>query len=133
MIGVWALLAPQSFYDNFPGLGRQWISADGPYNEHLLRDFGALNLALATVLIYAAVSLARPVINAAAMAAMVWGVPHVLYHTFNTDPFGAGDNFFSIGGLLVFAALPIAIMVIAGKLDDEQPSVVQSATSTLRQ
>ena len=35
------------FYDDFPGLGRSWVAADGPYNEHLVRDVGALNLALA--------------------------------------------------------------------------------------
>jgi hypothetical protein len=28
-IGLWALLAPKSFYDDFPGAGRHWVSADG--------------------------------------------------------------------------------------------------------
>ena len=37
---------PQSFYDSFPGLGFIWISVDGPYNEHLIRDVGSLYLAL---------------------------------------------------------------------------------------
>ena len=38
--GLWATLSPRSFYDEFPGGGRAWVAADGPYNEHLVRDFG---------------------------------------------------------------------------------------------
>ena len=46
LLGGWALVAPASFYRSFPGGGRSWVSIDGPYNEHLLRDVGGLNLAL---------------------------------------------------------------------------------------
>ena len=55
-LGVWATFAPRSFYDDFPGLGRAWVAADGPYNEHLVRDFGGLNLALAVLTLVAAAS-----------------------------------------------------------------------------
>ena len=37
---------PAAFYDDFPGLGRMWVAPDGPYNQHLVRDVGELNLAL---------------------------------------------------------------------------------------
>ena len=40
--GLWAEFSPRSFYDEFPGGGRAWVAANGPYNEHLVRDFGAL-------------------------------------------------------------------------------------------
>lgn len=33
VVGSWALFAPQSFYDDFPGAGRHWVSVDGRYNE----------------------------------------------------------------------------------------------------
>ena len=59
--GVWASVSPRAFYDNYPGLGHAWVAADGPYNEHLIRDFGALNLALAVMTIVAAVTLGRAV------------------------------------------------------------------------
>ena len=46
-VGVWALIAPQSFYDAFPSIGfGAWVGVDGPFNEHLIRDVGALYLAL---------------------------------------------------------------------------------------
>ncbi len=48
-VGAWAALAPRSFYDDFPGGGRHWVAVDGPFNEHLVRDVGTLNLALAAV------------------------------------------------------------------------------------
>lgn len=109
-IGVWALLAPQSFYDNFPGAGRVWVSIDGPYNEHLIRDLGALNLAVAVLVLWAAITLSRELSRAAAVVAMVWGIPHLIYHLFNTDGLKTSDVVGSIGGLVLFAALPIVVL-----------------------
>ncbi len=116
-IGFWALVAPRSFYDGFPGLGRGWISVDGPYNEHLIRDFGALNLSLAVVFVAAAVTLNPTIIRTACAAALIWGVPHFIYHVFNTDGLSTGDLIASLGGLAFFAALPLATMWWAGRLD----------------
>lgn len=113
LVGVWALVAPRSFYDDFPGFGRVWVSVDGPYNEHLIRDVGALNLALAVVFVAAAVSLARTLVMVAAGAAAVWGIPHLVYHLVNTDGLGTGDVIASLGGLILFAALPAALVAIA--------------------
>ena len=76
-IGFWALLAPQSFYDGFPGTGRAWVAADGPFNEHLIRDFGALNLALLVVLGWAAVKLTRELVQLAAAASLVLSLIHI--------------------------------------------------------
>ena len=53
-VGVQAEFFPRSFYDDFP-FGRGWVAMDGRYNEHLIRDFGALNLALLVLTIGAIV------------------------------------------------------------------------------
>ncbi|RTL69410.1 MAG: hypothetical protein EKK42_04560 [Pseudonocardiaceae bacterium] len=58
-VGLWALPAPRSFYDDFPAPGRSWVSALPPYNEHLVRDVGALSLALTVLLVAAAIWLDR--------------------------------------------------------------------------
>ena len=116
-IGAWALLAPQSFYDNFPGFGRSWVSVDGPFNEHLVRDVGALNLALAVLLVAAAIRLSRDLVSVAAIASLVWGVPHALYHLANTDGLSTMDNLASIGGLLFSVVLAAMLLVSAKKLD----------------
>ncbi len=117
-LGLWALLAPRSFYDGFPGLGRTWISGDGPYNEHLIRDFGALNLALLVVFVGAAVTLSRPMVVTAAAAALAWGVPHLGYHLVNSDTLDStSDVFASLGGLFLFAAIPIALILTSSRLE----------------
>ena len=110
-IGVWAQFAPRSFYDDFPGLGRSWVDVDGPYNEHLVRDVGGLYLALAVFLIGAIVTLARPVIMLASLAVLVSGVPHLIYHLFNRDGLSTGDLAASIGGLALFAVIPVVLLV----------------------
>lgn len=109
-IGVWALLAPRSFFDGYPGLGRAWVAVDGPYNEHLIRDVGALNLALVVLLVSAAVTLSRPVVATAAVATLAWGVPHLVYHVLNARGLDGIDLIASIGGLVAFSAVPIALL-----------------------
>lgn len=121
-VGAWALFAPRSFYDGFPGLGRGWISVDGPYNEHLIRDFGALSLALAFVLLMSAISLNATTIRAACGAALVWGIPHLLYHLFNTDGLTTGDLVALLGGLAFSVALPLLILWWSKQLDSSEPS-----------
>ena len=115
-IGLWAQFAPRSFYDHFPGLGRSWVSVDGPYNEHLVRDVGGLNLGLAAVLIIAIVTLSRPTIIAAAAASLLYGIPHLIYHIVNTDGLASGDVAASLGGLALFAVVPIALIVVSPKI-----------------
>ncbi len=114
-LGAWALLAPQSFYDDFPGLGRTWVSVDGPFNEHLIRDVGALNLALGALLIAAAVRLSRDLVVVAATASLVWTVPHLLYHIVNTDGLASGDVAASLGGLTLSTIIPVGVLLTARK------------------
>lgn len=115
-IGVWALLAPRSFYDDFPGFGRTWVAVDGPYNEHLVRDVGALNLALVLVLVAAAWTLRRDLVLVAAGASIVWGLPHLLYHLGATDGLDTADVVMSIGGLAVSVAVAAGLIVSARHL-----------------
>lgn len=113
-IGAWALAAPQGFYDDFPGLGRAWIASDGPFNEHLIRDVGALSLALFTLLAAAAIRLSRDLVVTAGMASLVWGVPHALYHATNPGTLGTADQLASMGGLMAFVAFA-ALVVVSGR------------------
>ncbi len=109
-LGVWALFAPLSFYESFPGFGRAWLAGDGPFNEHFVRDFGALNLALVVVFVGAAVSMSKPLVITACAAAITWGLPHFLYHLFNTDGLDTVDVVSSLSGLSAFVGLPIVII-----------------------
>ena len=91
MLGVYAEFFPQAFYDDFP-MGRQWVAHDGPYNEHLIRDFGAMNLALAAVAICALAFASLLVARTTAIAWLVFSIPHALYHTRNLEHYDTADK-----------------------------------------
>ena len=65
---IWALPFPRSFYVDFPSPGRDWVSTLGPYDEHLVRDYGALNLALGILLVATTIFLQRRLIQVALVA-----------------------------------------------------------------
>jgi hypothetical protein len=109
-LGFWATFAPQSFFNSFPGGGRHWVGVDGPFNEHLVRDFGALNLAIALVLIVALVVGSRLLVTTAATASLVFAVPHTLYHFFNLQVFSSSDKVANIVTLSITVLLPIAVI-----------------------
>jgi hypothetical protein len=47
-----------------PSGRRDWVSALGPYNEHLVLDYGELNLAFEVLLVFAAALLERRLVRA---------------------------------------------------------------------
>jgi hypothetical protein len=111
-LGIWATLSPRSFYDEFPGFGRHWVSPDGPYNEHLVRDFGALNLALAVVTIAALVTFGRPLVIAVAIAWLAWGVPHLVYHLRHLDVYDTVDKVLNVASLVLLPVLAVVVLVL---------------------
>jgi hypothetical protein len=110
MVGGWALAFPRSFYDDFPGMGRVWVAVDGPFNEHLVRDVGSLNLALGFVAALALVTASVAVARAAGGAALIYGVPHLAYHAVNLDPFDTGDAVAMLGSLSMAVAAGVAAL-----------------------
>jgi hypothetical protein len=109
-VGAWAAFTPRSFYDDFPGLGQVWVAVDGPYNEHLVRDVGALNLALAVVTVCALLTLARATIIASALAWLAYGIPHVVYHARHLGPFDTGEAVAVIGSVSSTSVVAIAVL-----------------------
>lgn len=106
VVGVWAQAFPRSFYDDFPGLGRVWVAVDGPFNEHLVRDVGGLNLGLALVAAMALVTGRVAVARAAGGAALVYGLPHLAYHALHLDGVGMVD--------VVAMLASLTLVVLAG-------------------
>ncbi|HWK76371.1 hypothetical protein [Microbacterium sp.] len=103
-VGLWAAAWPASFYDAFPGLGRVWIAVDGPFNEHLIRDVGALYLALAAASAAAAFTRGPEAGQVVGVAWTVFGLPHLIYHAtqFGGMPFiDVIGNIIGLGGSLL--------------------------------
>jgi hypothetical protein len=107
--GAWAAAFPRSFYDDYPGFGRVWVAVDGPYNEHLVRDVGSLNLALAALLLIAAVRATPLLVGLAAGVNLVNAVPHTIYHLRHLDVFGTTDQ---VVNVLVLGSTIVAPLVL---------------------
>jgi hypothetical protein len=120
-VGAWAMLAPRSFYDSFPGAGHSWVSADGPYNEHLVRDVGELNLALLVVVVAAILWMGRPLILTAAAALIAYYLPHFMYHAAHTDLYSRSD---AIAELVSLASNVVVGVVIIALVVRPQPHLV---------
>jgi hypothetical protein len=92
------------------------VAPDGPYNEHLVRDVGSLNLALAVVAAVALVTLARAAVLAAGLAWLVYGVPHLVYHARHLDVFDTSDKIANVVALGLAAVLPVVVLIGARSL-----------------
>lgn len=114
-VGLWSLIAPMGFYQDFPGVRTGWVSMDGPFNEHLLRDFGGLNLALAATLIGAAVIGTTAVARLASAAALLFGAPHFAYHLGHVSHFATIDQVLIIGVTGLGVLLPLVTLVLPGR------------------
>jgi hypothetical protein len=110
--GLWALPFPRSFYGDFPFPGWDWISTLGPYNEHLVRDYGAMNLALSVVLVSAAISPERRLSRVALLTYLAFAIPHFVFHAAQTKHFSLFHNALQSGSLGFLVLLPGALLVL---------------------
>lgn len=117
--GLYALLAPRSFYDDFP-LGRGWVAALPDYSEHLVRDVGGLFLATGIILAAAGWYLERRLVVVALISFLAFSLPHTIYHLFNLEPYDTGDALANGFGLVATVAIPIALLVLLRERDDGQ-------------
>ncbi len=122
LVGLWAILSPRGFYDSFPGGGRSWISIDGPYNEHLVRDVGGLNLSLVVLTISALIIGSKTLVRITGIAWLPFAVPHFIYHAAHaSDLSGTVDKVANVGGLGLTALLALALAVSPGNGPDSGP------------
>ena len=115
LVGIWATISPRGFYDDFPGLGHAWVSAVGAYDEHLVRDVGALYLGSLVLLALAWVWLDRRLVQAALISYAVAAVPHLVYHCTALENFSTGDAIAEIAGLALNVILPLGLLRVAGR------------------
>jgi hypothetical protein len=117
LIGVWAQFFPQSFYNDFPGLGRAWVRIDGPFNEHLIRDVGSLNLGLGLAAIFALRFSQVRVIQAVCLVIFVYSLPHYLYHLAHLSVLPTTlDQVANIVLLGLNVFIPLALLIVAPRI-----------------
>jgi hypothetical protein len=117
-VGLWAYLAPMSWYGTFPGFGRRWLTPLGPFNEHLVKDVGAMFLALGTLSAVALTAAANDaVVRLTAATWLTFNIFHFVYHMQMLHMYGAVDKTLNV------IALSLLLVVSAGLLVPIRSSV----------
>jgi hypothetical protein len=107
VIGLWAILAPRSWFDSFPGFGPGLVAAEPPYNHHLATDVGAGFFAVGVALLVAAVWARRAGVQVALITFAAFTLPHVIFHaTHPADALSAFEN--AINWLALASGLVLA-------------------------
>lgn len=99
--GLWALVAPQSFFDA--------AAAFDPYNQHFVQDIGAFQIGLGAVLLLTALDPAADGLASALLGSGAGAAAHVISHVAGIDLGGTPTVdipvFSVVAGLLVAAGI----------------------------
>ena len=109
-VGLWAGALPHSFYSSFPGMGLHWVSTDGPFNEHLVRDVGALYLGFAAAAVAAIVSRSSSPGRVVGIGWTLFGILHIGYHLAHPEG-SAGSQAATIASLGASLILGLALLL----------------------
>lgn len=112
---VWALAAPRSFFDGFPVGGAHWVSALPPFNEHLIRDYGASFLAISVLALTAARLADRRVMRIALVVWIVAAAPHLFFHLAHADEPAGVEGVLSLLTLGLNVAVPAGLLALIPK------------------
>jgi hypothetical protein len=108
-VGGWAYFAPLSWYTTFPGFGHHWLPVLGPFNEHFVKDVGAMYLGLATVSALVATRAADTfAVRLAGATWLVFSVFHLIYHLQHLHVYSGVDkplNVVALGSFVVAGAV----------------------------
>jgi hypothetical protein len=106
--GAWAYAAPRHWYDNFPGFGMSWLPPLGPFNEHLVKDVGAMFLAMAALTAVTFVLVAnQSLVRVTAVMWLVFNTLHCIYHLPMLHVYNTRDA--TVNAIL----LPLLVLVAA--------------------
>jgi hypothetical protein len=103
--GVLATFLPRVFYDDIP-----WVALNPPYSEHLMRDFGAMNLGLALTIGVAAATMHPLLVRTALGAYLLFAIPHLHFHATHLEGFTTTEAATELVVLAVTVALPVVLL-----------------------
>ena len=113
--GVWAVVAPANFFDNFPGFGRRWTGAYPPYNEHLVTDLGATFMLIGALLLGVAL-VDRPASTwVVTTAVTLFNALHLVFHLTHRGALSGADYWLSVAALAGGVLVPPALALTHGR------------------
>jgi hypothetical protein len=123
VVGGWLLLAPRSFYLNFPVVGLHWIEPLGAYSEHAFSDFGGALLAIALLTWVASLWLERRLVHSALLTVLFEALSHLIYHLTRLSAMSAVNDTANQLSLAYGVALSIALLILTSRMNwaDGQP------------
>ena len=111
VIGTWSYFWPRHFFEHFPVVVGAWIAQDGPFNEHLACDHGAMYLALGAASAYGLIRGSQAVYRVTGIAWTVFGTLHVAYHAGHLGQLATAQAVSQAAALIVALALGVAVMI----------------------
>ena len=111
--GVWATVAPRSFFADFPGAGRHWTAGLPAYSEHLVTDVGAFYLAFALLLGWAAARPSRELVVPVCTAFALFSAIHLAWHSANLGGFATADAVLQTASLAAVLVASLGAVVLA--------------------
>jgi hypothetical protein len=106
LVGVWALFFPARFF------ALEVVGMGMAYNEHLMRDYGAMTLASAVVLGAATIHMGQWITRTALVMYLTWAVPHFLVHLSMLDHLAPSTATVLMLALGLAIALPATLLTL---------------------
>jgi hypothetical protein len=114
-VGVVATFAPRVFYDYVP-----WVDLAPPFSEHLMRDYGAMNLALGLVTGVAAITMHRVMVRTSLAAYLLFAVLHLLFHVSHHEHYTTSQAIGETTALTIAVLLPIVLLALTWRIHDTE-------------
>lgn len=109
VVGGWALFLPARFF------ALEVVGMGMAYNEHLMRDYGAMTLASAVVLTAATIRMGQWLVRTALVMYLTWAVPHFFVHLSMLGHLTQATATVLMTALALAIALPAGLLVLAGR------------------
>jgi hypothetical protein len=109
-VAIWALASPRSFYSDFPGVDGSWVEALPPFNEHLIRDVGALYAGFAILFLWAAVVLDATLVRATLVSWLPFAALHFFFHATHSARLDFSQAALQNALLVLLVVIPIGLL-----------------------
>jgi len=115
LAGLWAVVSPEGWFEDFPGWDPRLVAAEPPYNAHLATDAGAGLLASGVVLLAAAWLADRRSVQLGLVAFAAFAIPHTAWHAANPSPLLTSSQDAQNVAVLVFTVAAAAVLFVGSR------------------
>jgi hypothetical protein len=120
--GLWGLIAPEHWFDNFPGWAPRLVAAFPPYNEHLAVDAASGLFASGVAAAIALGWRRRDVVIVAMAVFLAFALPHASFHLAHpAEALSGREDAVNTVTLWGAVAISAAVMITALRVRRREP------------